>query len=276
MLRIALSLFLLVGVAASAEQPPRASEKADQSRACFEAYEATQAGRRDGRLMEAREAAIVCAADVCPKTLSRDCVKWVGDLQSMIPGLVFDVRLADGTNVTEVNVSLDGKPMLERVDGKSVPVDPGEHMLRFEARDYLPVDARVVSLEGDKARKVQVTMKKPEPVAIAQPTLRLHRPVPLVTWVFGGVAAIGLGASGALSLSGIVARDGLGSCKPNCEPSRVVAISRLFGLADGFLIASAVAAGAALFTFFTRPELPVTVAFVPGASPGVVVTARWP
>jgi hypothetical protein len=277
MLRVALIASLLAAVVGRA-QPSRPAadvkaEKAEQARVCFEAYETTQGARRDGKLMVAREAAIVCAADVCPKTLSRDCAKWVGELQAIVPGLVFDVRIADGSNLTDVAVFLDDKPLVSKVDGKSVPVDPGEHLLRFEARDFLPLETRVVALEGDKARKVLVTLKRPDAIALEPAAVKKHRPVPASTWVFASVGAAALVTSGVLGLVGLVNRSALEACKPNCDPTRAQAVARTFGFADGLLVAGVVAAGAALFTFFTRPEVPLIASLWLGDGPGVIV--RW-
>jgi hypothetical protein len=140
MLRLTPLLSCFLTAVALAQPAPKADKA--QTQACFEAYETTQSARRDGRLIDAHEAAIVCAADACPRTLSRDCVKWVGELQAILPGLVFDVRLADGSNVTDVTVTMDGKPLRTKLDGKATPVDPGEHVLQFLYHSRDDVDLR--------------------------------------------------------------------------------------------------------------------------------------
>jgi hypothetical protein len=269
MLRLILVSLAIASVALA--QPAPKADKA-QTQACFDAYEATQGARRDGRLIEARDAAIICSADACPRTLSRDCVKWVGELQAIIPGLVFDVRLADGSNVTDVTVTMDGKALLTKVDGKAVPVDPGEHVLQFLYADYLPVETRVVALEGDKARKVQVSFKKPEAPKPEEtrPVFKMGRPIPVTTWIFAGTGAALLAASGIVGLVGLSGRGQLERCKPNCLPTEVVPVARALAWADGLLISGLVAGAAAAVIFFTRPEVPIGIAVVPTSSGGVL------
>lgn len=267
-------LTLLVPLLASAAlaQSGQKTDKA-QTQACFDAFEKTQGARRDGRLIEAKDAAIICSADACPRTLSRDCVKWVGELQALIPGLVFDVRLADGSNLTEVLVTMDGKPLLERVDGKAVPVDPGEHTLVFTSREFPPVTTKIVALEGDRARKVQVVLKKPEqPVSstLDTPMLKMGRPVPIATWVFAGLGVALFSAAGLTGLVGLNGRARLETCRPNCTATEVVTVGRTLAFADGLLIGGAVAAAASAVIFFTRPEVPVGLALVPTVGGGSV------
>jgi len=46
------------------------------------------------------------------------------------------VRIEDGSNITDVTVTLDGTRLATRLDGKAVSVDPGEHVLTFVADGY--------------------------------------------------------------------------------------------------------------------------------------------
>jgi hypothetical protein len=269
MFRLIVTLLLALGTAALA-QPQSKADKA-QTQACFDAFEKTQGARRDGRLIEAKDAAIVCSADACPRTLSRDCVKWVGELQALIPGLVFDVRLADGSNLTDVVVTMDGKPLLEQVDGKAVPVDPGEHLLVFTTREFPPIQTKIVALEGDRARKVQVVFKKPEqPVssALDTPMLKMGRPIPVTTWIFAGTAGALLLTSGILGIVGLSGRGQLERCKPYCSAAEVVSVARTLAWADGLLVSGVVAGAAAAVIFFTRPEVPIGIALVPAPGGG--------
>jgi hypothetical protein len=273
MFRLILPLSLL-STGALAQSAPKA-----QTQACFDAYEKTQGARRDGRLLEAKDAAIVCSADGCPRTLSGDCVKWVGELQALIPGLVFDVRLADGSNLTDVVVTMDGRPLLRQVNGKAVPVDPGEHTLVFTTRDFPPVQTKIVALEGDRARKVQVVFRRPEqPVssALDSPMIKMGRPVPVATWVFAGVGLASLVGGAIVGGVGLGQRGELEACRPGCDADRVVSVARLLAWSDGLLFGGLVASAASLVFFFTRPEVQVGLAFAPRPSGGLVsLTGAW-
>lgn len=257
---IAVALACAAGLALAQPRDKNANQ------ACFDAFEQTQGARRDGRLIEARDAAIVCSADACPRTISKECVKWVSELQPIIPGLVFDVRLDDDSNITDVAVNLDGKQVLSKLDGKALPVDPGEHSLSFFTPGFPPIETKVVALEGDKARRVQVTFRKPgeRPPIVEAPGFRMKRPVPLATWIVGGLSLATLAVAGVVGLVGLSQRGQLESCKPSCDPVRVVNVGKTLAVADGLFIGGLVTAAATAVIFFTRPEIPVPlVSLVP-------------
>lgn len=261
---------LLVGTASLA-QPSKSSQ------ACVAAYERTQSARKDGNLLDARDAAIACSAESCPAALSADCVRWAGELQTLVPGLVFDVRLPDGSNATDVTVLLDGARLTTKLDGKAIPVNPGPHTIVLRSPGYDEVTTKIVALEGDRSRKVSAVLTKPG----VKPTLdsaasATHRPVPLITWVAGGTAiATAVAASIVLGV-GLSERGALEACKPSCSVDRAASVARLLALSDGLFIGSALMAGLAVVSWFTRPEVPVWLAFIPSSSPTVAVSGRLP
>src|SRR5580700_11387275 len=104
-----LLLFFAAGTAA-------ASAAADR-RQCAAAYEQGQRLRRQGQLREARAQLQLCARDLCNRAIKQDCVQWVGELDRAIRTLVLRAQDADGKDVSEVQVSMDGKPLVERLDG---------------------------------------------------------------------------------------------------------------------------------------------------------------
>lgn len=269
MLRLIVAVLVLA--AASVLAQPR-DKNANQ--ACFDAFEQTQSARRDGRLIEARDAAIVCSADACPRTISKECVKWVSELQPIIPGLVFDVRLDDDSNITDVAVNVDGKHVLSKLDGKALPVDPGEHTLSFFTPGFPPIETKVVALEGDKARRVQVTFRKPgqAPPVVEAPGFRMKRPIPLSMWIVGGLSLATLGTAGLVGLVGLGQRGQLETCKPSCDPVLVVNVGKTLAVADGLFIGGLVTAAATAVIFFTRPEIPVPLVGVFPLSGGVGVS----
>lgn len=245
---------------------------------CLSSYERAQSARRDGKLIEARDAAIACSSESCPAALTGDCVKWVGELQAMLPGLVFDVRLPDGSSVTDARILLDGAPLTSKLDGKAIPVDPGPHTVTVKATGYDDVVMKVVALEGDRARKVAVVLVRPggKPSAEQPPGFATHRPVPLITFIAGGTAIATAIAGGIVAGVGLGERAALETCRPLCAVERVASAARLLALADGLFIGSALMAGLTAVSFFLRPEVPVWISLVPSSSPAIAIGGRLP
>jgi hypothetical protein len=227
-----------------------ASARADDA-ACIQSYEQTQVLRRASKLREAREEAAKCSVDACPAVLSKDCAKWLAEIEQSIPTAVFDVRSASGEELTNVKISSDGAPLVERLDGKAVALDVGPHVLRFESIDGkgLPVEQNTVIHEGDRNRKISVTLP------ITAPSGEKERPVPVAAFVFGGVAMASLAAGTIFALSGSSKESDLDGCKPSCPSDQVNSVSSTYALSDIFLTAGVVSAVAAAYIFFTRPSV---------------------
>lgn len=241
------------------------------------AYEKTQNARRDGKLLEAREAAIACAAESCPAALVADCARWTEELQALVPGLVFDARLADGSSLTDVTVLVDGVVLATKLDGKAIAVNPGPHTVVIGAPGFEPVTIRVVALEGERTRKVSAVLTKPgaKPMSAEGP-VATHRPIPLITWIAGGTALATLAAASIVAGVGLSERASLEACKPGCSVDRAASVARLLALSDGLFIGSALIAGLAGVSWLVRPEVPIWVTFIPSSTPLFAVTGRLP
>lgn len=215
--------------------------------ACIQAYEQTQALRKQSKLRDAREQAAKCARDTCPAVLARDCAKWFTEIEQSIPTVTFDARSPDGLELTNVKVTMDGKPLVDKVDGKSVPVDIGAHTFRFElvgdAR-VAPAERQAVVHEGDKNRKISVTFHFAAASA---------RPVPASVWILGVASILGLGAGGFFAVKGLGQKGDLDDCKPNCAADKVNDVSKSYAFADVFLTAGVVTGVTAVILYLTRP-----------------------
>jgi hypothetical protein len=234
--------------------------------ACIQSYEQTQTLRRASKLRDARIEAAKCANETCPPVLARDCSKWLAELDQSIPTVVFDVKSATGEELTNVKISVDGKPLVEKLDGKSVALDVGPHAFRFEATDrkWRPIDQKTVIHEGDKNRKISVTLQGDAPQA---PATTSERPVPIMAYVFGGVAVASLGVGTVFAISGSSKESDLDACKPSCPADAVNDVSTSYAFADILLAAGVVSAIAAAYVFLSRPT-------VPGPSPTASATTR--
>ena len=216
--------------------------------ACIAAYEQTQTLRKDGKPAAAKVQAAICAREACPALLTKDCNKWLAELEAAIPSVVLDPRTAAGGLRVDVRVKLDGAPLAEKIDGKPLAFEPGSHVFIFEADGAAPVERTVVLREGEKNKKITVTLA-PAPTALGTEA----RPIPLGVWIFGGVSVVALTTSAILAIDGLGKKSDLESCKPHCAPSDVDAMSARFTLADVTLGAGVMAGAAALYVFLTRP-----------------------
>jgi hypothetical protein len=202
-------------VAASASSVGHA---ANDAAACRSAYEQTQTLRKEGKLAGAHAQAEQCML-ACRAGIRDDCVTWLAAIEASQPTVVFEVRGPGGQDTTAVRVLLDGIAVKDRLDGRALPVDPGDHALRFELEGAAPVVERVTIREGEKNRKITVSFAKDTP---AEPIKPPATSVPVLTWIFGGVGLAAMAAGGALwgvgrgNVAGL--RD---SCAPHCSQAQV-------------------------------------------------------
>src|SRR5215471_9806859 len=149
---IALVFFLLLFLRAGLAH-------ADTS-ACIAASEKGQESRANGRLREAREQFKVCGADSCPAIVRRDCVQWLLEVVALAPTVVLGAKDREGRDLFDVTVTMDGEVLTQKLDGKSVMVDPGPHTFKFDAPGETAVTERVLVKEGEKARVVTVAFER--------------------------------------------------------------------------------------------------------------------
>lgn len=247
----------LAGCAAGlAPSPAQAVTKKE----CAAAYEETQALQRDGKLQEARAKALFCSQDACPAVVRNDCSKWLGEIETSLPTVVFSAIDAGGQETAAASVTMDGEPLVPRTDGKAVAVDPGEHRFRFELAGAAPIERTLVLREGEKLRRIEVSFA----AAKAAPEKEKPKPAepgagaPVLPIVLGGigVAAIGVGATfGALGLS--EKGDLEKTCAPGCTGDRVDSVRTKLLVADITVAAGLAALGTATILYLvTRPSRP--------------------
>lgn len=231
--------------------PVSAADRPDQS-TCITAYEQGQKLRRSGQLRDARDALITCLQDTCSPVLREDCAQWMKDLESVMPSIVPRAHDEGGRDRADVRVSMDGQLLVSRLDGRAIEVDPGEHKFVFRAENGPTVEMRVVIVEGQRAREVAAVIPlSPKP----QVEVFKSRPVPVLTYVFGGVAIAAAGSGTFFGLSGVSDRSGLSDCKPSCPDDRVSPVETKFLVADISWTVALVAGVASAYFFFTRPTV---------------------
>lgn len=188
---------LLVGLALMAVTT---SARAIDPLACTEAAESGQRARAESKLRAAQTQFAVCQSQDCPSLVRQDCSKWAVEVAGLLPTIVIDARDATGRDLADVTVLVDREVLVATIDGKSVSIDPGPHVLTFEHAGSASVVQKVIIKEGMKGRMITVTFEDanrpptPAPPPVVQrettPSSGGHTAWPWVVVGVGGVAVV--------------------------------------------------------------------------------------
>jgi hypothetical protein len=254
-----LAVMMLVSASAHADSP-----KGE----CVEAYEQGQILRRKGELVRASEQVVSCARDVCPAFMRVDCAQWHAELEGAIPTIVVIARTRDGADIADVRVSVDGRVISERLEGRAIALDPGAHTLRLERKGMPALERPLVVSEGQKLREVIVEFgdvrPSPEPSRQAPASLPLAESpsrggTPAPAWIVGGVGVLALSTFVTLGISGRSEQSNhLEKCNPRCAPDEVDSVRTKYIAADIALGVAVVSFAVSAFLFLThnRPSPP--------------------
>ncbi len=159
--------------------------------ACFEASEKAQRLKTNRKLTQARASFIECAKESCPAAVRTDCAKSLGDVENAIPTVVFRARDAEGRDVVDAKVYVDGEVLVSKLEGIAVALDPGPHKVRYELPNGKVVEEDVVITEGEKRRVLSVTLmsERADAGGAKAPSRGGAGPVP---WIIGGVGLAAL------------------------------------------------------------------------------------
>jgi len=119
----------------------------DVKGACLNAHEQGQIARKTSRFEDARAHLLVCAQENCPGLVRADCVEWLSELEKVYPSVVFDAYV-DGRQALNVSAYADGQLVTDRIDGRSVRMDPGRHTFRLQVTGFPPSEQVIVLPEG--------------------------------------------------------------------------------------------------------------------------------
>ena len=89
------------------------------------------------------------------------------ELDRIMPTIVFAAKDKQGRDVSVVRVTMDGAPLVAKLDGTAVAVDPGEHDFTFEANGEPPVTQHFVIREGEKSRRETIAIGGLPPAPVA-------------------------------------------------------------------------------------------------------------
>jgi hypothetical protein len=230
----------LLGIVAAWSCTPSDAVAADKtSLACIQASDEGQTARENGNLLLARELFAQCTESKCPALIRRDCTSWLEQAQLQIPSVVFGARDAEGRDLLDAKVIIDGQPLDEKVHGGPVELNPGPHVIRWERAGDEPTEMHVVLRSQEKNRNVVATFSHSTSTGAppaSEKTTEATPPkggLPTATYVLGGV---GIAALGAFAYFGLRARHDSDSlhdtCAPGCAHSDVTALKTKLILAD--------------------------------------------
>ena len=192
--------------------------RADSKQECAAAYEKTQTLRDQGKLLDARKQARACSASTCSVYVVKDCAQWLSDIEASMPTVLVRAEDTLGVETLAVSVTVDGALLTTKL-GKALPLDPGQHVLRFELAGTEAIEQTVVTRPGEKNLALLVSFKKtpppappaspaaippaaPEPVAAPAPEQH-GKHVPAWAWVFGGAGVVAAGVGFGFGVSGL-------------------------------------------------------------------------
>lgn len=196
--------------------------------ACLGASEKGQRARSAGKLREAREQFLLCSSDGCPAMVRRDCAQWQGEVVATLPSVVLGAKDRAGRDLFDVTVSIDGEPLLTRLDGKSLTIDPGPHTFKFEMAGAAPIIERALVKEGEKTRVIAVTFATgaatsatpatpaPGPEAADKPAPGSERHHTVFPWIVVGLGVVTMGAGLVVVLTSPALPDGCSSSTKTC------------------------------------------------------------
>jgi hypothetical protein len=167
---------------------------------CLSANETSITLRRDHKLRQARDRALICAATTCPDAVRDVCRRRATELSEAIPTVVFVATDAAGHDEVAVHVSMDGETISDHLDGTAIPVDPGQRTFTFHVAGQPPVEHLFVISEGQKSRREVITFGAVDPSASQGAPAALVAPASTSPWGSQRIAAIATGAVGIVGI----------------------------------------------------------------------------
>jgi hypothetical protein len=256
------------------------------SKECIAAADEGQKLRDDGKLTEARERFITCAAKACPSVIAKQCSQWLTDADQNTPTVTFRALDDQGKETFTVKVSIDGAQVASTIEARALPINPGEHIVRFELADGRSLEDRVLLRPGEKNRMIELSFQPKTPVIAPSKTTPVTPPppveptndngfrVPLLGWVGLGVGVVGGIMTVAFAVSANNAETDLRtSCAPNCDSSQKSSIDTKVALANVGLVVGLVGLGVAVVTTVmantgAKAKKPETTGVAIDAGPG--------
>ena len=245
---------------------------------CMTSYENAQLLRQRGKLVDARDAALVCARPACPEVARKDCTSWVSEIETQIPTVIVIARDEATGDEGGAHVLVDGAARSEAGSGRAFPLDPGAHVFRIERAGDEPLEQTITIVQGEHDRILRFALhsdptrvvaprnvvapslqpQPPQDVAPATPNAspRSVTYVPAIT--VGAISVVSFAASAFLGLTG---RSDLShlrtTCAPTCSDGEVDPVRAKLVASDVTLGVGIVGSVIALYLFARPPSTSV-------------------
>jgi hypothetical protein len=213
----------------SASVPARAADPTTPE--CLAASDQAISLRNQHKLRATRAQLLVCAASTCPGEVRNDCAKIIAEINAALPSIVFEAKDPAGNDLSAVKVTMDGQPLVQRLDGTSSVIDPGEHAFTFETAGQPTVEKSFIIREAEKDRHERIQFGTP----IATPETKSGTTTIVVAdsgnagqrtagFIVGGVGIAGLIAGGAV-LGLAFSQKSSSTTKNNSAPNCMVGVN---------------------------------------------------
>lgn len=242
---------------------PRAH--ADAKAECAKAYESAQEQRGQGKLRDARKNLVTCSQSACAAFIKKDCTKWLSEVESSLPSVVFSAKAAGG-DVTDVKVTLGDEVLTESLDGRAIEMDPGAQTFVFESAKHGRKEVKATVKEGQKAQSIEVVFEAPkgppsgaaaagegegEPDSVSTEDASGRK---TIAYVLAGVGAVGIAGFAYFGLSGNSDKDALECAETKtCTDDELDPIKKKYLYADISLGVGLVSLGVATYLLVTKP-----------------------
>lgn len=275
---VSLAALAFASRAHAQSEPPAApapAPVADEKASCIDAFDQAQRERAEAHLLSAQQHLLECTRPACGSSLMSECTQMYSDIERAVPSVVLSASdEATSTDLTAVEVTLNAATFAASLDGRPIAIDPGEYEFVFSAPGHEPVKRRVVIGTGEKYRAINVVFPDPNAAARASAAAEASAPavtqpavtpplaaephvVPVMSWVLGGVAVVGVGTGAVLRLVANSDFDAMteGCAARGCPESDIDTLGQKFLMSNvAFGVGAAAAAGAVLWYVLDAPS----------------------
>lgn len=197
----------------------------DDTKVCLASFTKAQKSRREGRLIEARSALILCSQPACPAEIVSKCTPWLREVKAAVPSIIVVARDANDNDILDARISIDGEEVPTSLRGRPIEIDPGTHRLLVQPPGHADIDLHVVVVQSEKNRVIVAKVAAPPapPPLIAPPPRPEPEVAPAETSALSGISpwawvGFGIGAAGlaAGTVTGVIAIDRADDLEATC------------------------------------------------------------